>query len=517
MPRVESSHKTKDSKPRKMRQLPSDSALEVAVLGTCISESQWWSEVEKITGGGQDDDLDELFYSTEASMMARAIRRAKLSAGSGDFNNTDVRSAYASMLPDGEESKANNVVISFMTSTPYSNLDQIKGALAKLAELRAKRGLIVGLKDVMDSLYEYESDAYAAVEQIRELAVHGVVSEPAISAKDVLDRIENTEISPWQVDTGIRDLNKMLGGGFEPGRLTVIGARPKIGKTTFGLNAALNSCIDQDYVTLFVSLEMNDREIMAKMLANLSSIEHRDITRILNKTDGFSIKSLAPEQKEAYLQARDDIANSPLHFMFAENTKRGINDIVDTIMSMRIRYGEERPIAVFFDYLQLGVQDQNNARAEIADMTRRLKLIAMELNVAVVTFSQINRSGADVGMPHPHHMRDAGNIEQDADVTIMMNREVASTEDGEDEYVESDTVDFWLALNRNGPTGYAHAEWLPGISVIQELDEEESSFRVKSNAALDSRRRDDDDDEKPRPRRRTPVLDDDDDESPWDR
>ena len=520
MPRSSQYEDRQDGGQKTRRKYPQDAELEMSVLGSCITQSQWWSEIEQVTGGGSDEGLEGLFYGSSNSMVARAISRAKRISTTNDVNLTTVRSAYASMVRDGEESESEQVVLSYVARAPFTDLDQFKGAIARLNELQAKRRLIEGLKEVEDSLYEFDSDPYEATEKLRELSIHGVVSEPALTAKEVLARIDSTEVSPWQVDTGIPELNKLLGGGFEPGRLSVCAARPKIGKTTFGLNSAIMSCVEQDIVTLFVSLEMNDREIASKMLANLSSVEHRDVAKILNKDTSLSLKDLSTSQKEAYLNAYEDMEEAPLHFMFAENTKRGVNDIVDTVMTLRGKYGVDRPIAVFFDYLQLAVQDKSNARPELDNITRRLKLMALEHNVAVITFSQINRSGAEGGMPSPHQMRDSGGIEQDADVVIMMNREDANSngeDDDDNQEIETATIDFWLALNRNGPTGMAHAEWVPGTSTILPMDEGETSFTRNVVAPkTKSPWNDEDDAVSSRPRRASkPMTDDDEDDDNW--
>lgn len=223
--------------------------------------------------------------------------------------------------------------------------------------------------------------------------------------------------------TGIQAIDNFIPGLF-PGQLVIIAARPGIGKTSLALQAASN----MPGVSLFFSLEMSPQEIFARRLSGMASVEGWKIEMSKVKTD--EARCVLDAQTAIRLAAND---------LIIVNGQADVNSIIN--MTRRfIRRGNVS--TVFVDYLQLvsgGRGETQNLR--IADITRKLKLAAMENEVPIVLMSQLNRANEYQNRePILPDLRDSGAIEQDADVVIFIHENDEGTR-------------LIFAKNRKGRTG----------------------------------------------------------------
>lgn len=251
--------------------------------------------------------------------------------------------------------------------------------------------------------------------------------------------------------TGIRtpwaELNEMT-GGLQPGDLILLGARPSMGKTMGSLNFAEEAAIGCSVPTMFVSLEMGDTQIANRLLSAMSGVPATNITRPRRLTDS---------DFDQLMVAVGKVSTAP--FYLEEN--------LETVPQIRQRIEElnrenEEPIGlVVIDYLQLllGTDDSENRTQEVGNITRTLKRMARKLGVAVVLLSQLSRKVEDRTDKRPINsdLRESGNIEQDADVIMMLYR---------DEYYRPDSPDKGIAelivtKQRNGPLGTVRLAYMP--------------------------------------------------------
>lgn len=240
--------------------------------------------------------------------------------------------------------------------------------------------------------------------------------------------------TPWH------GLNLMLtGGGFSPGQLVVVGGRPGAGKTGIAANVAVG-CVQKWLRCAYVSLEMTSADMLRRMICSRASVNLKKLSHMES----------APMEREYIAEALDELAapDHPGLLMWKNQTA--------SVLALRAelrREAAKAPIAmVVVDYLQLmesisGKRDQNRNN-EISEMSRGLKLLAMELKCVVIVLSQLSRdSEKQERRPKLSDLRDSGAIEADADIVLFPYTQPVE--------VLPDVVDYELiiAKQRNGPVG----------------------------------------------------------------
>lgn len=243
---------------------------------------------------------------------------------------------------------------------------------------------------------------------------------------------------PTGITSGYPDLDKYI-GGFKPGQLIVIAARPAVGKSTVALDLARNAAIGAGIPTAFYTLEMSRTEVVERLLAAETNIP---LTR-LTKGD------LSEPEWLRLAQTRERIDPAPL---FIEDSS--------SLTLMEIRSRSRRLTTrhnlglIVVDYLQLlntGTRRAETRQEEVAQMSRSLKLLAKELHVPVIALSQLNR-GPDQRQdkrPVASDIRESGAVEQDSDIIILLHRDELTNPDS----TRVGEIDLILAKHRNGPTG----------------------------------------------------------------
>ena len=249
------------------------------------------------------------------------------------------------------------------------------------------------------------------------------------------------------VPTGFKDLDTYL-SGLQPSDFILVAARPSMGKTAFVLNVAENVAIKQQITTVVFSLEMSNVQLVNRMLSLESTVDADKIRKgHLDSNDWGKL-----------IEGADSIAKSKL---IIDDTP-GIS--IAELRSKCRKYKMENNLGlIIIDYLQLmsgsGSGRSEGRQQEVSDISRALKALARELNVPVVTLSQLSRAVEQ----RPDHrpmlsdLRESGAIEQDADVVMFLYR---------DDYYNKDTeqkgiAEIIIAKQRNGPIGTVKMAWLP--------------------------------------------------------
>lgn len=247
------------------------------------------------------------------------------------------------------------------------------------------------------------------------------------------------------IDTGIKQLTSVLGGGLHNGEVMVVGARPGMGKTAFLIHLAKIAALQEKMVQIY-SLEMRDTEMSNRLIVgygginayhlrngNISSEEWGNISRNI-----ASIESLPIWINDKPGQTIDDICINA-----RKMHRRGLCDVI------------------FIDYLQIISMANNKGRTKsdlIGDITRKSKNLAKELNVPIVLLSQLSRDTAKGSSKVPvlTDLRDSGEIEQDADVVVLLHRPAYYGEEtynvGNKSYDSKNLGIFIVAKNRHGIT-----------------------------------------------------------------
>ena len=202
-----------------------------------------------------------------------------------------------------------------------------------------------------------------------------------------------------------------MGSLLPAGGLSILAARPGVGKSAFALSVARYTAEAGDRV-LFATLEMSPKDMIQRLAVQMTGMPSRQMSK--------SAKTLPPEH-ELWL-AIDKAGDLPIEYTRAEVS---INQLVAEAKKCH-RSGNLSLIVV--DYLQLLESDRRGSSAEmrsteIGEFTRKLKLLARSLQVPVLALSQLNRGASKTDKPKLHHLRESGAIEQDADRVAALHED----------------------------------------------------------------------------------------------
>ena len=259
--------------------------------------------------------------------------------------------------------------------------------------------------------------------------------EPAVRAVEKWAR-------PYELrgsETGIEKLDRLL-GGIDKTNMVVLGGRPGRGKSALAIQLMLNAA-QAGLSGLYITIEMDPDQIMARAVANLCQIE-------LSRAKAGNLTE--QELDAARYTARETIKNLPIRI--AEPRKRDIKTIRQLVRS------EKGVDFVFFDYLQLLTGDGRQKRFEyVGAASTECKAMAGEFGTRMVVLSQLARE-AETEKPRLSHMRESGNIEQDANQIVLLSfsGEPDETPDFKTPVCQ---VTAHVAKNRDGVTGEALLTW----------------------------------------------------------
>lgn len=275
------------------------------------------------------------------------------------------------------------------------------------------------------------------------------------------------------LSTGIGSLDNLLQPkGLVKGALMVIGARPKMGKTTLYSQLAVNCAEVEQLPALMFSLEMPDKQIVERMIGQVSRVN----------TDVFYGDRYDDAQVAMAFAAGGRLAQTGN--LYVDDTP-GITLAHIVAESRRIKRERGAVGMVLVDYLTLMTADKAD-RNDLAYgiITKGLKNLAKELNCIVVLLTQLNRDleKRTNKRPMPSDSRDTGQIEQDCDYWIGIYREGAY-----DENADQAATELLLRLNRHGPTGVVYCDQRNGA--IYDCDQAAAEQKRRANDARPNKKR----------------------------
>lgn len=305
----------------------------------------------------------------------------------------------------------------------------------KLIELTKKRQMQKLLNESVAKIKDAENIDIDIEKVIKELnkIEDREIKEESLKEQiiDTLDMIEKNmkNKNDYSLYTGMLDLDQLT-CGLHNEELTIIGARPGMGKTTFALQIA-------DYIAkkkipvMFISLEMSEEQIITKLIA-------KD-TRI-NSTK-MRLGTLNDQEAVKVYEAGAELEERPLYITSNLRTIQQIE------VEARKLKNKKNIGLIIIDYIQLIKSSQkfNLREQEVADITRTLKLLTLELKIPIIGLCQLNRN-ATRQEPMLSDLRESGAIEQDADNVIFIYQE-------EETDAAAPVVTIKLAKQRAGTTG----------------------------------------------------------------
>ncbi len=320
-------------------------------------------------------------------------------------------------------------------------------AYGRLVEQAAVRRRLL---DAISDIARYAYDEKLPIEQVvdrSEKALFGVSQQRA--ARDLqpvqevaaryFDYIENLYAHQGElmgVPTGFQDIDRLL-GGFQRSDLLILAARPGVGKTSLMITFALKAAEKGRTVALF-SLEMSAEQLVQRMVAQISRIDAQRLR----------LGRLQEDEWPRFTDAIGHLSELPIY----------IDDTPSiSVLQLRTkcrRLASERGLdMIFVDYLQLMNADyrSDNRVQEVSYISRALKGLARELDIPLMTASQLSRAveqRADK-VPVLSDLRESGSLEQDADIVMFIYRDELYHPETERPHI----ADLIIAKHRSGPTG----------------------------------------------------------------
>lgn len=242
--------------------------------------------------------------------------------------------------------------------------------------------------------------------------------------------------------SGFYDLDSLT-QGFQKSDLIIIAGRPSMGKTALSLNIALNVIKNSNLPVLFFSLEMSKKQIMYRLL----SME-ADISQMRLRSGRLSENNWLKLTKVIQII-------SQLPFFIDDTSDLSIQDIKSRLKT--ILFEQNQIGLVIIDYLQLmqnsRLRNENRVQ-ELSQITRSLKMMAREFNIPIIALSQLSRNVENRVDKKPilSDLRESGSIEQDADLVLMLYRNLIINSN-EMIHQNSQLIELIIAKQRNGPVG----------------------------------------------------------------
>jgi replicative DNA helicase len=344
--------------------------------------------------------------------------------------------------------------IDLITFTTLPDLDSL-GGMSYLSELLSYADLekFDGMeKLILDLWKEREKRNILTIASMNDWEIAKVIGE--------LDKINQARMddhtslqqalsdiyeAPWEdplmlrsATTGIKKLDEVT-RGFQGGEVTILAARPSMGKTDVMLHFAKMSGW-AGYLPLLFSLEMPEKLITSRLIASTGGFNRgkmRDPKRMLSE-----------EQKNKWSDVMGDLTET--HIQIFDGSVQTIAEMRAKTRKMMNQFPQKKPI-LFIDYLTLIHSGQfygGNSHQQVTEISKSLKAMAKDFDCPVICLAQLNRSVESRANKRPmmSDIRESGSVEQDADVIMFLYREAYY-----DKEVQNQTLEIIVSKNRNGP------------------------------------------------------------------
>lgn len=266
-------------------------------------------------------------------------------------------------------------------------------------------------------------------------------SEIFDEAVEKIETIQKAGSAITGVKTYFGDLDNLT-AGFQKGDLIILAARPSMGKTALALNFALNAAQSAQGAIALFSLEMPCEQLAMRMLSAKAKVPGEKLRKGMVSAEDW--EKLKEANQELKMQK----------FFIDDTPGIKINDMMNNCRKLK---NENGLYLVIVDYIQLiSTNGKSESRQqEVAEISRKLKAMARELNVPVIALSQLSRSveSRNDKKPMLSDLRESGSLEQDADMVLFIYREEYYKHEEQKSHDESEVVELNIAKHRNGPTG----------------------------------------------------------------
>lgn len=422
---------------------PQNVEAEQAIIGAVLLDPEAWDQVSDVI-------ISEDFYRPAHQKIFESIADLHKRGMQVDLITvSNDLSVKGEMDTIGGPTYLVDVVektISSANVTAYAKIVREKSLLRKLISVQTQtieRAYSEEYEDVESFIDEAEAKLFALSETRQ--------SQGLVAAKEILkstvikiEELYKKKSDITGVATGFSYLDKMT-SGLQPGELTIIAARPSMGKTAFSLNVVQYAALKQKKKIAYFSIEMPKDQVMMRLLASEAKINLKDVrSGKIGENTWPKLINVAGQFGDSGLYIDDSSELSPY-------------DVRARARRLKAQHGLD---CIMIDYLQLMKLKQKveSREREVSEISKTLKAIAKELSIPVIALAQLNRGVESRSDRRPmlSDLRESGSIEQDADVIMMLYR---------DDYYEKDdpekagNAEVIIGKQRNGPTGTVKLKW----------------------------------------------------------
>ncbi|WP_405944707.1 replicative DNA helicase [Streptomyces sp. NBC_00932] len=417
-------------------QLPADREAEQAVLGSMLLSTRSIDRIAAIVAAG------EFYYPAHASIFT-TISDLYARSRTPKIDPITVAAELSSLGELAKVGGAGYLHTLVQTVPTVANAEEYADIVHSKAMLRT---VIGAATRAAGRAYAHNGDAAEilddAMAELQGAATGTTPLEVKLAVADrwagFLDELE-TGADPRAMDTPWMDLNEVI--ELKPGQLVTVGAATGGGKSLFGMNLAAHVALTRGKPVLVASMEMGGSELMARLTSSEAGVDLDHLIR----------RKLTDHDWAKIIKASDRLQNAQ-NFILDDSANLTIGKI-RARMRWMTSHGNP-PAMVVADYLQLMTPENSKPNAnranEVAELSRGLKLLAMEFEIPVIALAQFNR-GAAGRQPVVTDFKDSSAIEQDSNVIVLMHRPL--NEDGSDTGERAGEIDLIVAKNRNGASG----------------------------------------------------------------
>ena len=426
---------------------PYDEEAEMAALGALLLNFSN-DLLEQVQEHVSPDD----FFKGAHQIIYRGIRRL-VDKGEG----IDILTLTRELKSSGELEKAGGEAYAASLTSRVPTTANVSYYAKLVRETSMRRALLDAARTMIASAYDDSREIRLIMEEaeqsIFELNDRRSRGELKPAREVIPNTVEAVKTRYNSKDTysGIPsgfELLDSLTNGFQNSELTILGARPSIGKTALALSMAANIAVTNRVPCGFFTLEMSAIALMMRVLSAESKINSNTLRTGL----------MRPKDFNKLLDAASEIYEAPLILQDTPNIP-----LLDLRSLARKMVNKHEVKIIFIDYIGLITpEDARPPRYEqISAISRSLKALARELDIPLVVLSQVGRQ-TEGKAPTLADLRDSGALEQDADMVLFLHRErILDSEDEPQDNMGGVRTELIVAKQRNGPTDTVPVTFIP--------------------------------------------------------
>ena len=434
------------------RVMPHSIEAEQSVIGAMLMDAEAIEAASEIL-------TEEDFYARQYGVLFTAIVEMHRKGMAVDPVTLQARLREKNLPP---EVYSSGLIMDLIAQVPTSA--NIKSYAEIVSEKSLLRKMIRANEEIAGSCYTQKEDIEEImnraekkifeISQKRQSNSFVPIRQIVLNAMDRIEYASNIKGNVTGISTGFTDLDSRT-AGFQPSDFILIAARPSMGKTALALNIAQHAVLKENRCVAIFSLEMSKEQLTNRLFAMESHVDSQKIRT----------GELSEQEWADLIESAGIIGESRL--IIDDTPAISVQEMRSKCRKYKMEFGLEM---IIIDYLQLmsGIGRSSDSRQqEISDISRSLKALARELNVPVVSLSQLSRAVESRSDHRPmlSDLRESGAIEQDADVVMFIYRDDYYNQDSDKKGI----AEVIIAKQRNGPIGTVELSWQPSLTKFANL------------------------------------------------